>query len=1354
MTSNPRRDPESAPLRCRLAGLRRRLRLVASFRGLSWLLTAVLTTAVLVGVLDWRWHLPGLVRAFALIGLLAGAGVILYRFLFQPLSEASDDLSLALRVEERYPGLNDALASTVQFLDRENPPEGESASMRQEAVRRTLGKAGVIDFNRVVETKGLRTAGACSLLSTAAAAVLIVLAPSLAATALARLANPFGEVEWPRKTRIELDTVVKRIGRNREYRLRGTVHGVVPSTVMAELFYEGFPMQRRTFPVRPGEHGDSFVMHLKPEEVQRNFRFRILANDAVTKEFAVEVLPLPVLALLDGKPSPQVRLDFPRYTDLPSPQFLTPGTGNVEAVTGTIVTYRAAVDRPLRRAWIEYQPEVREVPLAALVAPLGLTMPLEAIATIALTRTVFEPVPAELSGDRQVLTARFRPVLHGMYVVHFEDEHELENSRTYELRLRPDPAPVVRLDRPSATRDVLTVLPTAQLPLELAVEDVQFAVRSVWVEYRTQPNESPRILSLFNHARGLNRDAAGLAGLGSLVGPMPRLRLQRLDFNRTLSLRSIRHAGGEPLKEGDSVILQACADDFDDVSPGKEPGRSHQVEIRIISRSEMEQVLTNEQTRVQQELVRLREKQREARAKVAEVENRLRKGGKIAPEREAAEAEAQAQKAQEEATAEAEKADRAATEQERQKHQKRAEELREKAKEQAAKAESLRKQASQLSEAEQLQQQIRERVGDRKEGLRAEVERLRQTLQQNNMENSNAMMRMTNVANELDRLAERELENIEPKLTNARKMAELLDEKTRQERLAELEKQAKEAEQQARESQALAQKFNEKAVQADQAAANADDEQQKESKLSEGKQLRQQARKQLEKAAEKRAQAQRDRRDAAVKPDPDRPRQALAEARQGQETVEDRLTALLQRMEPWSSTAEIKGEAGRIQQEQKELMNQAEEMEKKNLGKNLDELTPADKADLDNLQDMQRRLQERTAELIEKMKKVAEKRAEVDPQTAQELKNAAQDAEKGGLTGHMKEAGESIKKNQLNEARKKQREALAELEKLTKNLEDRREAELDRLRKKMRELEEQVEKLQDEQEKLQRKIRDANKIADQQKRQAELEKLARKQQELKEKTGKVMEEMAKLGNDRAREAMARAAEEMEEAFKQLQRRKPQDEKQEEVLDRLEEARREMERARKRAEEELGREQIARVAEAIQRKREQQQAHIDEAKRIQDSVLERKSWNRGMKASMLRLGDNQKDLGKETTDLAKKDLTAAPIFARMLERSARSMKDAGERLEEIGRQSPDLQTLPDAEAARFQELALRRLNQVLDALKESQENPTPLSNGGGGGGGEGGDMGPQGDDSLPPLAQLKLLKAMQKDINERTAAFKK
>src|SRR5487761_128927 len=104
---------DGAILRQRLAALRRRLRVVATVRGAGLLLTVVLAAAVVAGLLDWRWHLPALVRAIVLVGTLAGGILIAYRYLFSPLSAPSDDLSLALRVEEQYPALNDALASTV-----------------------------------------------------------------------------------------------------------------------------------------------------------------------------------------------------------------------------------------------------------------------------------------------------------------------------------------------------------------------------------------------------------------------------------------------------------------------------------------------------------------------------------------------------------------------------------------------------------------------------------------------------------------------------------------------------------------------------------------------------------------------------------------------------------------------------------------------------------------------------------------------------------------------------------------------------------------------------------------------------------------------------------------------------------------------------------------------------------------------------------------------------------------------------------------------------------------------------------------------------------------------------------------
>src|SRR5262249_15998561 len=84
-------------------------------------------------------------------------------------------------------------------------------------------------------------------------------------------------------------------------------------------------------------------------------------------------------------------------------------------------------------------------------------------------------------------------------------------------------------------------------------------------------------------------------------------------------------------------------------------------------------------------------------------------------------------------------------------------------------------------------------------------------------------------------------------------------------------------------------------------------------------------------------------------------------------------------------------------------------------------------------------------------------------------------------------------------------------------------------------------------------------------------------------------------------------------------------------------------------------------------------------------------------------------------------------------------------------------LPDAETARLQQLAQRRLTQVVDALKEAIEKMEQAKGGGGGGGDEeGGNEAKSGppSDGIPPVAQLKLLRDLQKDINQRTDAFKK
>ena len=106
-------DVQAKQLSKRLSSLRRRIRFVAFLLGISLFLAAVFAVLIGVGLIDWYYHLPSLIRAFALVGGLSMVGIIAYRFLLHPLARNVDDLSLALRIERAYPELNEGLASTV-----------------------------------------------------------------------------------------------------------------------------------------------------------------------------------------------------------------------------------------------------------------------------------------------------------------------------------------------------------------------------------------------------------------------------------------------------------------------------------------------------------------------------------------------------------------------------------------------------------------------------------------------------------------------------------------------------------------------------------------------------------------------------------------------------------------------------------------------------------------------------------------------------------------------------------------------------------------------------------------------------------------------------------------------------------------------------------------------------------------------------------------------------------------------------------------------------------------------------------------------------------------------------------------
>jgi hypothetical protein len=698
-----------AQLHTRLALLRTRLRLVASFRGVCWLVAAFLLAACAACFLDWQLHLNGPSRAIILVGALAGLVILFYQLLIRPLRSPSDDLSLALRVEGLYPELRDSLASTVQFLEEgDEAPSHDSPVLRRQTIERTLSRVAELDFSPVVSVRGVGSAGLSLVVSSAVALALLLLFPSLAQTGLARLANPFGSAAWPRQTRVFLEAP-GRVARGEPFEVRGSLEGKVPP--FATIEFDGQSPARATAAIRPDSATGDHRFTFRKERVERDFRFRVLANDAESAWQDVIVLPPPILVPIDGRPSPQVRLDFPAYTDLKR-QRLPDGLGTIEAVLGTRVTLQAAADRPLTHAAIEFQPEPGWLPTAATACGLAAQNMLGALTLHAAAAALWHPIPITIAPDRKTLRAEFIPRSSGTYAIHFVDEAGIANARLFDLRVFPDPAPAVNLERPSRARDYLTVLPDAAIGVRVTADDPIYALRSVALRVRAAKGEPAQDRLLYDHIRGGKAFAGLLSALGGLsVEPDgPRLRPKHLQVEFHLDLAQVRHGDGRALGEGDILTLQGWADDFDDVTMTKAPGQSHEIEIRIVGKGTLEALLQDTQSQLQQELLRLLKLQQEALGPVIAALEQWRNTGKL-----------------------------------------------------------RERDLDQLYQSEQLQQQIRARVGSHGEGLRADVGKALETIDDNHLPPSGTKDRLEVVARELDRLIEKHLDQVEPQLTAARK---------------------------------------------------------------------------------------------------------------------------------------------------------------------------------------------------------------------------------------------------------------------------------------------------------------------------------------------------------------------------------------------------------------------------------------------------------------------------------------------------------------------------------------------------------------------------------------------------------
>lgn len=1212
------------PLLDRLSVVRRRFRVVTVLSGVFAVTAFAIGAATLLGLFDYSNYLPRLIRATALVGILAGAGALFFKLLIDPLARRSDNLSLALRIEEMHPELNDALASTIQFLENPDSPVAGDPAMRAKAIEKATKQCASFDFFAILDYRFLGLAALAVVVTVAAAAHFLYHEPELSRTALLRVVDPFGNHPW---TVVDVPDAAQRIAVGQPFRLKALFAGVIPANAKIEVqekdrFTKKFKSRPDTIaPVKidSTKRAGSIVMPLDVTQRPLEFRYRILAGDGSFPPRSgwqtIEVLEPPTYIERNGQPSPQITLHYPRYTGLPSPAKMSPGTRHIgEIIQGTEIEFHAAVDRPLKSAVIEIKPLDASLRLASIVGFIGQPSLLPQMSPMAFQHAFSWFHPITLDADRTKLSARFRPWVAGSYAVHLVDDNGLIRIYDAEMRVAIDPVPVVQLRRPSVSQ---SYLPTAEIPVKLLAEDDVFAVRQVFLEYRKKNAQgdwldAPTRMTIHDP----NSNAILLRGITKSAVPFEQVlpvRPKKLDLTMVWKLN-------KRFKPGEIISLQAGADDFCDIFTPRRPGRSHEVEIRIVSPDQLDRELDKNLAQVQQELAALKKLEDEAQKLLDDIPKDK----------------------------------------------------------QDAKA------LDQAIEAAQKVRQVQERIGAKAdEGLRDKLDKMQQTIKDNKLPGSEVQDQVKAIAQELERLAQEDFPKLEQDLNDLRK---------------------------------------------DLAGA---------SKKSNDK------------------------------------KSPLEKSKESNKDIQKTLNDLAKSLDRWSDLAQLKGQARDLQEKQEALAKETNEAaQKKNAAK------------LRELAGQQRKLENDTKDLLDRIREVkkqqddiavkeqgnAEEGDEDAKQRAEDAKDASKRLNKARgvaaseeLNKKMANAADELNQNQPDGAEQKQKQAAKTLDRVAKALEGEKDDDIDRLRRAQK----QANAAQENLDKLKRKVDDAQKnqkaAGNPEDRKQQAEDLRAAADDLREQA----RQLQRLQEKKAARELQRAAEDLDKAAKKLEAGEAGEAEnlEAEAQEHIEKAQKELEHLR----QELAREQLAQIEDRLKGLRERQFATMDETKDLHDKVAMKNQWSRGLIERLEGQRQTQTGLAKETQSLEEK-LKGALVFEHILKKAGKSMEQAGERIGERKKDAKDWLAQPfdkDGlaqekkgfdETLKLQKLATDRLDRLLDAIKDTppqvakqekkeppkknpdEKDPPEPKNG----------IRPQ--DGIPPMAQLKALKAEQEEVYERTKTF--
>lgn len=470
---------------------------------------------------------------------------------------------------------------------------------------------------------------------------------------------------------------------------------------------------------------------------------------------------------------------------------------------------------------------------------------------------------------------------------------------------------------------------------------------------------------------------------------------------------------------------------------------------------------------------------------------------------------------------------------------------------------------------------------------------------------------------------------------------------------------------------------------------------------------------------------------------------ALATAVPQEDAIIATFERLLGELAQWDNYRRFGRELGQLARDQRDLRSRAQLVRQSTLGREVSELTPQERADLKVLSQEQLEFSRRIDRLAGQMEALGKTLKADDPLGAQTLADAVETIRRRTIAGQMRDSARLLDENQMGPADAAQEQALAGLEEALDVLANRREHELERLVEKLREASGELAGLKEQQEALRTEAEKAAALKDPREREEALQRLARKQQELADKMQHLARRLERLQAEKAAEQLNQAADDAGDAAKAEQGGAGEKALQEaeEAVQKLEQAKQQLAQKQKEAEAQLAQEQLARFEQAVEGLLKRQQAIMDETARLEGLKQAASQLTRAQLSSFRDVAKTQRLLSGEVKTSAEK-VASAVVVHEGLQGVVREMVRAADRLDNRD---------TAAETQAIERSAHRRLTLIKEALTAQNKNePKPEEDGGGQGGGNQKQQPPP--DGIQGLAELRLLKALQKEVLDRTKAL--